>query len=478
MCGITTTVLLLWIAGCAIAFSHSALVNHSTKRSSTFLRSTESEFATTTTTTTAASSTDNNEYSFFDEVSIYVRAGSGGQGSSTYKKAKKSQNGIPDGGSGGLGGDIIFNVDPSLNTLASFAGRTGVNDNKNNANTASTRSRLLSFRAQTGSPGGRMYNNGAGGEDCIVRVPPGTVVSIEREQPAEEEQESTSSTEPLQDEDDEEDTSCFGLTEVGTLSLENPTLVVAKGGVGGEGTATLKGKKKGATRKGPGGGERFRLRLTLKIVADVALVGVPNAGKSTFLAAVTRAEPKIANYPFTTVVPNLGVWIPQLSSGHDNSSAKKKNDARGGDKAAGSAGIVLCDVPGLIAGAADGVGLGHAFLRHVERCRVILHLVDATSENPVGDYEMVNEEIRRYGTGNLASMPQVVVVNKIDTWEEEGSEAFNERKLELEEALKQSMGHTRVMWVSAKERQNMDGLMVRMASYVGKIKGSDEVKQS
>lgn len=405
--------------------------------------------------TTATNS--ENEYSFFDEASIYVRAGSGGQGASTYKKAKKSQNGIPDGGSGGVGGNVVFHVDPSLNTLASF--------NHNNIIAPSGNAdRLQSFRAETGLPGGRMYDNGRAGEDCVVRVPPGTVVSYEREREADTNAESGESEELSEASPQAQE---YDLYEVGTLSLENPTLVVAKGGHGGEGTAVLKQRKKGAPRKGPQGGERHRIRLTLKIVADVALVGVPNAGKSTFLAAVTRAEPKIANYPFTTVVPNLGVWIPGTSSNqHENTS-------RGNDQAAGSMGLVLCDVPGLIAGAADGVGLGHAFLRHVERCRVILHLLDGTSDDPCRDYEMVNNEIRRYGTGSLATMPQVVVVNKIDTWEQQGPEEFSRRKAELEVELKGAMGHTRVLWVSAKERLNMDELMQRMASYVLKIKDAD-----
>ena len=447
----------------------------------------ESEFATSSSSSSASASSANNEYSFFDEVSIYVRAGSGGQGSSTYKKAKKSQNGIPDGGSGGPGGNIVFEVDASLNTLASFSTTSSggsVNDNnaKNTKTNISSSKRLMSFRAETGLPGGRMYDNGRKGEDCVVRVPPGTVVSIEHEPDAEMDNELISEAAEAENafsdnvpKEDSEDETSYPMTEIGSLSLDQqPSLIVARGGQGGEGTATLKGKKKGATRRGPEGGERFRLRLTLKIVADVALVGVPNAGKSTFLAAVTRAEPKIANYPFTTVVPNLGVWIPPLAA---SASSSHKENTRGGDKAAGSSGIVLCDVPGLIEGAAEGVGLGHAFLRHVERCRVILHLVDGTSETPVGDYEMVNKEIQRYGTGSLASKPQVVVVNKIDAWEEEGSEEeFTRRKSELEEALKVSMGHTRIMWVSAKERQNMDELMLRMASYVAKIKESDSAK--
>ena len=416
------------------------------------------------------------DFSFFDEASIYVRAGSGGQGSSTYKKAKKGANGIPDGGSGGIGGNVVLVLDPSLNTLAGLSrralrpnafggggaaasskrlghggkqGGVGADGNATGADKSGSnfvaRERLLSFRAEDGKPGGRMYDNGRGGEDCEVRVPPGTVVSVE-----------------IPKETDETSTE-YELLEIGTVSYENPTLVVAGGGAGGEGTATLKGKKKGATRKGPEGGERHRLRLTLKIVADIALVGVPNAGKSTFLAAVTRAKPRIADYPFTTVVPNLGTWIP----GDFKSDRSEKED-----RAAGSSGLVLCDVPGLIAGASKGVGLGHAFLRHIERCRVILHLVDATAEDPVGDLNMVNDEIQRYGTGSLAEKPQVVIVNKIDAaWGDLlDDETREEKKNELASNLKAAMGHTRLMWVSAKERDGVDELMTRMASYVGTMK--------
>jgi GTP-binding protein len=403
------------------------------------------------------------EYSFFDEASIFVRAGSGGQGAQTFKKAKKKQDGIPDGGTGGVGGDIVCHVDPSLNTLASF---TAIR------NSASGTGRLQSFRAENGIDGGRMYDNGRGGEDCVVRVPPGTVVSIERERIFQEDEAE------VEDVDDSTSSSIAGpndeydLQEIGTLTLDNPTLIVARGGKGGEGTGALKGKKSGATRRSPHGGERHRIRLTLKLIADVALCGVPNAGKSTFLAAVTRAEPKIANYPFTTVVPNIGVWIPGDNPNNRDSSSEGSS-GRGGDKAAGSTGIVLCDVPGLIAGAADGVGLGHAFLRHVERCRVILHLVDATNEDPEGDFTMVNDEIRRYGNGNLAKMPQVVVVNKIDAWEEMGPKEFTRRKTELEAKLMATMGHSRLLWVSAKERKNVDELMLRINAYVLKIKESD-----
>eukprot|EP00536_Pseudo-nitzschia_multiseries_P013269 jgi/Psemu1/211099/e_gw1.554.42.1 len=442
----------------------------------------------------ANNSGSDGDFSFFDEATIYVRAGSGGQGSSTYKKAKKGANGIPDGGSGGIGGNVVLKLDSSLNTLAGLSKRAlrpnafggggaaasskrmgdkqGVEMNVQENNFVA-RERLLSFRAEDGKAGGRMYDNGRGGEDCEVLVPPGTVVQIE-------EGESTTANE---EDDNEEDGGQYTLVEVGTVSYENPTLIVARGGRGGEGTATLKGKKKGATRRGPEGGERCRLRLTLKIVADIALVGVPNAGKSTFLAAVTRAKPRIADYPFTTVVPNLGTWIPPEDKNDGNHYANfnkdgtKKNDRA--NRAAGSKGLVLCDVPGLIAGASEGVGLGHAFLRHIERCRVILHLVDATGDDPVGDLAMVNDELKRYGSGSLANKPQVVIINKIDSafGGDDEEEIVNDKKKQLADLMKQEMGHTRLMWVSAKEKDGVDDLMTRMASYVGKMKEEEEEKQ-
>ncbi|MBV5332281.1 50S ribosome-binding GTPase, partial [bacterium] len=164
-------------------------------------------------------------------------------------------------------------------------------------------------------------------------------------------------------------------------------------------------------RMPPRPGERLRLKLTLKVVADVALVAVPNAGKSTLLAKVTRAKPKIADYPFTTVVPNLGVWVPPYYSrdNGDDDGDDETTDSNNGKS------LVICDVPGLIAGASEGVGLGHAFLRHVERCHVILHLLDATSASVLDEYAMINRELLNYGTGKLATMPQVVVVNKLDS---------------------------------------------------------------
>jgi GTP-binding protein len=400
------------------------------------------------------------EYSFFDEARIRVRGGSGGQGSGTYKKGVGGQDGRPDGGNGGKGGDVWLRVDPSLNTLAGLTS-SSLRPNAFGGSGAavtriqqSTTPRIRSFRAENGADGGRQLKNGRFGQDVTVRVPPGTVVHeiIEIEHPNGEVTEKEK--------------------ELGTLLLEDqPELRVASGGEGGEGSGiNSKGRGVQRPRLPPQGGERKMLKLTLKLVADVALVAVPNAGKSTFLAAVTRAKPKIANYPFTTVIPNLGVWVPP----EDENS----------DSAGGSDGLVLCDVPGLIQGAALGAGLGHAFLRHVERCHVILHLIDASSIDPLKDFEMINRELVQYGAGQLAQMPQVVVVNKVDllqdknesrtrqSGQEECEQGLTTRykQEELEAKLKEAMPHTRLMWMSAKEKDGVDDLMMRLLSFVKKVK--------
>uniref|UniRef100_A0A7S3PUF2 OBG-type G domain-containing protein n=1 Tax=Chaetoceros debilis TaxID=122233 RepID=A0A7S3PUF2_9STRA len=406
-----------------------------------------------------------NEYSFFDEATIYTRAGSGGQGSSTYKKGPGGQNGQPDGGDGGKGGDVIIVADDSLNTLAGLT-RAWRPNAFGGGGAAAARDgygfRPLSFRAENGHDGARQHKSGKFGKEVVITVPPGTQVQEEVDEFE------------IDEETGEKTLVRTELVDIGILSADDgeKTLTVAIGGEGGEGSGN-QGYKKGRgvrrTRAPPVGGERKRLKLTLKIVADVALVGVPNAGKSTFLAAVTRAKPKIANYPFTTVIPNLGVWIPPNIYGDDE-------DVKA--SGAGSEGLALCDVPGLIAGAAEGVGLGHAFLRHVERCHVILHLVDATSNDPLGDFSMVNDEIMRYGNGKLAQMPQIVVVNKLDVWEKGGGEHWEQGlktrmgRDELEKLLKEEMPHSRLMWMSAKEKDGVDDLMGRMNVFVKKVKAS------
>jgi len=385
--------------------------------------------------------TGESEYSFFDEAVIYVRAGSGGQGASTYKKQGiGGQDGTGDGGNGGKGGDVILSMDNSLNNLAGLSNSWRPNAFGGSGKSKSTKNRwMVSFRVKNGDNGKRGYKNGRYSSNMYVRVPCGTIVQEIRKGINGEEV----------------------FNDIGIVDSNNVELLVVKGGDGGEGTGVLN-KKRGikTVRVASMAGEKRLLKLTLKIVADVALVGVPNAGKSTFLASVTKAKPKIANYPFTTVIPNLGVWIPSNSNN---------------DTPCASSGLVLCDVPGLIQGAASGSGLGHAFLRHVERCHVILHIVDATSSDPIHDFNMLNKELIRYGNGKLANMPQIVVVNKLDAWNssllewEQGFETnFNERQIEQE--LRKEMTHSRLMWISAKHNVGVQDLMNRLFKFVQKVK--------
>lgn len=284
---------------------------------------------------------------FADRAKIFIRSGKGGDGHVSFRRELFVPAGGPDGGDGGKGGDIIFEVDEGMTTLADYRHRG-------------------KFCAQDGEQGGKKRCHGKSGSDLVLKVPEGTVIK---------EAESGK--------------------VIADMSGENRRQVILKGGRGGQGnmhyaTATMQAPKYAQ----PGqSAQELWVKLELKVIADVGLVGFPNVGKSTLLSRVTNAKPKIANYHFTTLNPNLGVV-----------------DLDGGK------GFVIADIPGLIEGASEGVGLGHEFLRHIERTRVIIHMVDAAStegRDPVDDIYKINEELRAYNP-EIAERPQVIAANKID----------------------------------------------------------------
>lgn len=291
---------------------------------------------------------------FSDKVRIFIKSGKGGDGHVSFRRELYVPAGGPDGGNGGHGGDIIFQVDKGLNTLGDF---------RHNSK----------YIAQSGEEGGKKRCTGKNGEDLIIKVPEGTVIY-----------------------DDESG------KVIADMSGDNMKETILKGGRGGKGnmnyaTATIQ-----APQYAQPGQEAKELwvRLELKCIADVGLVGFPNVGKSTFLSRVTNARPKIANYHFTTLNPNLGVV-----------------DIDGGK------GFVIADIPGLIEGASEGVGLGHQFLRHIERTKVIIHIVDAAStegRDPIADIKAINAELEAYNP-DLLKRPQVIAANKIDAIYDDGS---------------------------------------------------------
>ena len=279
----------------------------------------------------------------FDEAKIYVKSGDGGNGMSSFRREKYVPRGGPNGGDGGHGGAVRLRVDPKMNTLLYY--------HKN-----------VHFRAGGGNKGGASNKTGANGEDAVLRVPPGTIVR-----------------------DAETD------LVLGDLVRADDEVIVVEGGRGGRGNARFASSSNQAPRmaeKGEPGVERW-LRLELKLIADVGLVGVPNAGKSTLLSVLTNAKPKIAAYPFTTLEPNLGVVE------YDDRT------------------LVVADIPGLIEGASQGVGLGHSFLRHVQRTRLLVHLLDGMSDDPIADYNQINMELALFDEA-MRDKPQIVVVTKMD----------------------------------------------------------------
>jgi GTP-binding protein len=283
---------------------------------------------------------------FLDRVSIWVRAGDGGDGAATFRREAHVPRGGPDGGDGGRGGSVLLRVDPGLTTLRDFRYKHH-------------------FRATSGGRGTGAKRHGKAGDDLVLGVPPGTGVF------------DTGSGELLAD-----------------LVATGQQAAIARGGRGGLGNvhfATATHRTPQHAQKGEPGEERW-LRLELRLIADVGLVGLPNAGKSTLLAALTAARPKIASYPFTTLEPNLGIL-----------DLEDAEDRR----------VTIADVPGLIEGASSGAGLGHAFLRHVERTRILVHLVDGASRDPEWDHAVIREELRLHDPA-LLDKPLVVAFNKVD----------------------------------------------------------------
>jgi GTPase len=283
---------------------------------------------------------------FLDRVKIWVRAGDGGDGAATFRKEAHVPRGGPDGGDGGRGGSVHLRVDPGQTTLRDFQYRHH-------------------FKATPGGRGTRARRHGKAGDDLILDVPPGTAVL-----------------------EDESGALLADLVATGQQAM------VARGGRGGLGNTHFKTSTHQAPRHAQKGepGEEHWLRLELRLIADIGLVGLPNAGKSTILAALTAAQPKIADYPFTTLEPNLGV----MDLGDEDERRP-----------------TIADVPGLIEGASGGAGLGHAFLRHIERTRILVHVVDGSSRDPEWDYDVVREELRAHDPA-LLQKPMLVAFNKLD----------------------------------------------------------------
>jgi GTP-binding protein len=328
-----------------------------------------------------------NQLMFIDQVNIFVKSGKGGDGMVHFRREKYEPRGGPDGGDGGKGGDVIFEVKSTLNSLSKFRPNER-------------------FEAEPGKGGGSAQKTGRNGKDRIIHIPPGTIIY------------------------DAETGDLLGdLTEPGQQ------LVICKGGRGGRGNQHFATSRNQAPRTAERGEphEEKALRLELKLIADIGIIGLPNAGKSTLLSALTNAKPKIGDYPFTTLEPNLGV-------------AKIDDDTT----------VVLADIPGLIEGAHEGAGLGHDFLRHVQRTRVLIHMIDGLSEDPLADFSQINSELSLFDP-KLGSKPQVVVLNKIDQPDvqarlKEIQASFKKKKLELITASAMARTNTREVLIRAYQK--------------------------
>src|SRR6478672_8987696 len=326
---------------------------------------------------------------FLDQAKIYVKSGAGGPGAVSFRREKFIEYGGPDGGDGGKGGDVVFEAVPGLNTLIDFR-------------------YTQHFRAPRGKGGAGSNRTGAGGSDLIIKVPVGTQILA----------------------DDDARTLLADFTTVG----EQVTLL--HGGLGGRGNASYKTSTNRAPRQHQTGmdGEEMWVWLRLKLLADVGLVGLPNAGKSTFLNAVSNASAKVGDYPFTTLMPQLGV-------------VRHKGRE-----------FVLADIPGLIEGAAEGAGIGDRFLGHVERTRLLLHLIDGSAADPVDAWRIVRGELDSYGAG-LADKPEVIALSKADLMDDK-------QRSKIVKAIQKESG-ARVFPVSAPLEEGMQSLLDAIIEQLG-----------
>ena len=328
---------------------------------------------------------------FLDEAKVYVRSGDGGNGCVSFRREKFIEFGGPNGGDGGRGGDVIVEVVDGLNTLIDYRYQQH-------------------FKAKSGRGGMGKDRHGASGDDIVLKVPAGTQVY-------------------------EED----GETLLADLTAVGERVVLARGGNGGFGNARFKSSTNRAPRHANPGqpGEELTIRLRLKLIADAGIIGLPNAGKSTFLAAVSAAKPKIADYPFTTLHPQLGVV-----------------DSDGRE-------FVLADIPGLIEGAHEGIGLGDRFLGHVERCRVLLHLVDGTTEHAGEAYKTVRAELEAYGAG-LGEKSEIVALNKAD--------ALSAPEIERQVASIKAVAKTTPFVISAVSGKGVDAALRALLAFIDKAR--------
>jgi GTP-binding protein len=341
---------------------------------------------------------------FLDEAKIYLRSGNGGPGAVSFRREAHVPRGGPDGGDGGRGGDVIFKAVEDMNTLIDFRYQQH-------------------YQAGHGKNGEGKNRNGKKGQDIIVKVPVGTqVLDLDKK------------------------------TVLHDFDTAGETVTLLKGGRGGKGNAHFKSSTNQAPRKAQPGekGTERAVWLRLKLIADAGLVGMPNAGKSTLLAAVSAAKPKIADYPFTTKHPHLGmVELPG-----------RRNTDNAGD-------FVLADIPGLIEGAHEGTGLGHRFLGHVERCGILIHVIDGLAQDIAANYDLIRNELAEYGHG-LAEKEEIIALNKIDAMPDEFIDDATEQILAIDP-------EARVFPISAVTGKGIDQLLYAVYDHIG---GDNTTNQS